>query len=186
MENEILTAYAGIPKSEIDYWNGVLESGNADFSKEKLKPMSCEFVRSVAFKDGFTADIKVCTDTAESGGVWSEMVIYDPSGREVWLSDVSDRLSGTWAAEFDGKRYEVYVDRDWYGKLGTSENEFKRILAHELLTGLPADYVGDIVDVIAEKVAEDVTECADVDAWNSGDISLGAGRVILKALGVEV
>lgn len=186
MATEILRAYAGIPKSEIDYWNDVLDGGKADFSKEKLAPMSCVFVKSVEFSDGFSADIKVCTDTMESGGVWSEMAIYDPSGKEVYLSDVSDRLSGTWAGEIDGKRYEVYVDVDWFGKINVNKKEFKRILRYELTTGLSAEYVDKIVDAMAEKVAEDVAECADPDAWNSCDVSLGAGRVILKALGVEV
>lgn len=186
MATEVFVAHAGVPKMEIDFWDRALKGGKIDLEKEKLAPLSCVFVKSVELGDGCSADIKVCTDTTESGGIWSEMAIYDPSGSEVWLSDVGDRLSGTWTAELDGKRYEVHVEQPWFEKIGTSEKNFKRLLREELVSGVSAEYVGKIVDAIAERVAEDVAECADPEAWNSCDVSLGAGRVILKALGVEV
>ena len=110
MDKSILCAHAYVPKSELDYWDGVLKDGKADFSKEKLAPFSCEFVKSARFGDGYSADIKVCTDSFESGDVWSEMVLYDRNGVEVCLSEVRDSLSGTWALETDDSRYEVYVE----------------------------------------------------------------------------
>lgn len=186
MDKNILRAHAYVSKSEFDYWDGVLKDGKADFSKEKLAPFSCVFVKSVRFDDGYSADIKVCTNSFESGGVWSEMVLYDPSGVKVRLSEVRDRLSGAWSLETDSSRYEVYVELDAFGKIGIDRCGFVNMVERSLMDGISGEYVGLLADRIAEGVADDVSESADIDNWNSCDVSLGVARVILKALGVEV
>lgn len=186
MDRNILRAHACLPKQELEYWDGLLKIGKADFSNEKLAPFSCVFVKSVKFDDGCMADIKVCTDSFESGGIWSEMVLYDESGVEIALSEVRDRLSGTWTIEFDSSRYEVYVHLDVFGKIGIGRRDFIDVVERSLLDGISGDYVRLLAERIAEGVAEDIDECADVDNWNSCDVSLGVGRVILKALGVDV
>ena len=186
MCKNLLRAHAYTPKSELDYWDSVLKDGKADFSKEKLAPFSCVFVKSVRFDDGYSADIKVCTDSFESGGIWSEMVLYDSYGVEICLSEVRDRLSGTWALEMNDTSYEVYVELDAFGKIGSDRCGFVKMVERSLMDGISGEYVGLLADTIAERVAEDIYESADIDNWNSCDISLGAGRVILKALGVEV
>lgn len=186
MGGAFLVAKATLPKSELDYWDGLLKAGKADFSKEKLAPFSCEFVKSVRFDNGCSADIKVCTDSFESGGVWSEMALYDWYGYEVCLSEVRDRLSGTWALEMDDTRYEVYVEPDSFGKIGIDRSGFVKMVERSLMDGISGEYVGLLADTIAEGVADDVYESADIKNWNSCDVSLGAARVILKSLGVEV
>ena len=186
MDRNILREHACLPKQELEYWDRLLKAGKADFSNEKLAPFSCVFVKSVKFDDGLMADIKVCTDSFESGGVWSEMVLYDQSGVEIALSDVRDRLSGTWTLESDSSRYEVYVHLDVFGKIGIERRDFIDVVERSLLDGISGDYVRLLAEKIAERVAEDIDECADVDNWNSCDVSLGVGRVILKALGVDV
>lgn len=185
MEKNVLQASIRISKEDLDYWDWLLKSRKADFSKGKLAPFSCVFVKSARFDDGRMADVKVCTDSFESGGVWSEMALYDPDGTEVGLTDVSDRLSGTWALEMDNCRYEVHV-LDAFGKIGTERDAFEKVVERSLLDGISGEYVRLLAERISEEVAEDVSACADVDNWNSCDVSLGIGRVILKALGVEV
>jgi len=186
MDMNILREHACLSKQELEYWDGLLKAGKADFSNEKLAPFSCVFVKSVKFDDGCTADIKVCTDSFESGGIWSEMVLYDQSGVEIALSEVRDRLSGTWTIEYDSSRFEVYVHLDVFGKIGIERHDFINVVERSLLDGISGDYVRLLAERIAEGVAEDIDECADVDNWNSCDVSLGVGRVILKALGVDV
>ena len=186
MDRKILREHACLPKQEFEYWDGLLKTGKADFSNEKLAPFSCVFVKSVKFDDGCMADIKVCTDSFESGGIWSEMVLYDQSGVEIALSEVRDRLSGTWTIEYDSSRYEVYVHLDVFGKIGIKRRDFIDVVERSLLDGISGDYSRLLAEMIAEGVAEDIDECADVGNWNSCDVSLGVGRVILKALGVDV
>jgi len=186
MAAQIHKAYAGLPKSDLEYWDRLLRADRVDYSAEKLAPYSCVYSWSVEFDDRFSADIRVCTDSADSGSVWSEMILYDPAGIEVELSPVSDTLSGDWSFDLPESRYYVRVGLDRFEAIGTTERRFKQILRKELLSGVSKEYLDDIVDCIAEQVAEDVEECADPDNWNSCDVSLGAGRVILKALGVEV
>ena len=186
MDKDLLRAYAYTPKSELDYWDGLLKDGKTDFSNEKLAPLSCVFVKSVRFDDDYSADIKVCTDSFDSGGLWSEMVLYDPSGVEVCLSEVRDRLSGMWSLETDGSRYEVYVETDAFCKIGINRCGFVNMVERSLMDGISGEYVGILADRIAEGVADDVSESADIKNWNSCDVSLGVARVILKALGVEV
>ena len=186
MDKNILRAYADAPKSELDYWDSVLKDGKTDLSNEKLAPFSCVFVKSVKFDDGCTADINVCTDSFESGGIWSEVVLYDQSGVEIALSDVRDRLSGAWTIESDSSRYEVYVYIDVFGRIGTERCDFIDVVERSLLDGISGDYVRLLAERISEGVAEDVFESADIENWNSCDVSLGVSRVILKALGVEV
>ena len=186
MEKNLLRAHAYTTKSELDYWEGVLSEGKADLSKEKLAPFSCVFVKSVRFDDGYSADIEVCTGSLENGGVWSEMVLYNPYGDEVGLSEIRDRLFGTWSVETDSSRYEVYVELNAFGKIGIDRCGFVKMVERSLMDGISGDYVGLLADRIAKGVAEDVSESADIENWNSCDVSLGVARVILKALGVEV
>lgn len=186
MDKNLLRAYAHAPKSELDYWDRLLKCGKADLSKEKLAPFSCVFVKSVRFDDGHSADIRVCTDSFDSGGLWSEMILYDPSGVEVCLSEVSDRLSGTWSLETDSSRYEVYVELDSFGKIGTERCAFVNMVERSLMYGISGEYVRLLADRIAEEVADDVFESADIENWHSIDVGLGVARVILKSLGVEV
>lgn len=186
MKKNVLQASVRISKGDLDYWDGLLEAGKADFSKEKLAPYSCVFVASARFDDGYSADVRVCTDSFESGGIWSEMILNDASGVEASLTDVRDRLSGTWELENDGTRYEVYVEPDPFGKIGIDRCGFVSMVERSLMDGISGEYVGLLADRIAEGVADDVSESADIDNWNSCDVSLGAARVILKALGVDV
>ena len=186
MDRNILRAHACLAKQELEYWDLLLKAGKADFSNEKLAPFSCVFVKSVKFDDGCMADIKVCTDSFDSGGIWSEMALYDQYGVEIALSEVGDRLSGTWTIESDSSRYEVYVHIDVFGKIGIDRRGFVNMVERSLMDGISGDYVGLLADRIAEGVADDVSESADVDNWNSCDVSLGVARVILKSLGVEV
>ena len=186
MTGKIFVANAFVPKGELEYWDGLLKDGKADLSKEKLAPFSCVFVKSVTFDDGYSADIKVCTDSFDTGGLWSEMVLYDPSGVEVCLSEVRDRLSGMWALGTDDTRYEVYVELDAFDKIGIDRRGFVKMVGMSLMDGISAEYVRLIADRIAEEVADDVYESADIKNWNSIDVGLGVARVILKSLGVEV
>lgn len=186
MDKNLLRAYVHMPKSELDYWDCLLKDGNADLSKEKLAPLSCVFVKSVRFDDGYSADIKVCSGSLENGGVWSEMALYNPHGDEVCLSAISRKLSGIWDLETDSSRYEVYVELDPFGKIGINRCGFVNMVERSLVDGISGEYVGLLADRIAEGVAVDVLESADIENWNSCDVSLGVARVILKALSVEV
>lgn len=75
--------------------------------------------------------------------------------------------------------------------LETNRRDFVETVMRELLNGVTGDYAGKIADAIADDVADDVAECAvaecaDPNAWNDCDVRLAIGRVLLKALKVEV
>lgn len=75
---------------------------------------------------------------------------------------------------------------DIFGKLGTTRDDFVTMLRHELENGVTSEYSQKISEAIASRVAKDVFETADQKEWNTCDVSLGAGRVLLKVLGVDV
>ena len=73
-----------------------------------------------------------------------------------------------------------------YAKLGCTRDDFCTMLLHEIEDGITSEYSAKIADAIADKVAVDVLEAADPEEWNTCDISLGVGRVLLKTLGIDV
>ncbi len=73
-----------------------------------------------------------------------------------------------------------------YAKLGCTREDFCTMLRQEIEEGITSEYSAKIADAIADKVAVDVLEAADPKEWNTCDISLGVGRVILKRFGVDV
>ena len=75
---------------------------------------------------------------------------------------------------------------DVYGKLGCTRDDFCTMLLEEIEDGITSEYSEKIADAIADNVAVDVLESSDHNEWNSCDIRLGVGRVILKRFGVEV
>lgn len=75
---------------------------------------------------------------------------------------------------------------DVYGKLGCTRDDFCTMLLEEIEDGITSEYSAKIADAIADKVAVDVLESDDPKEWNTCDISLGVGRVILKRFGVDV
>lgn len=173
-------AYASL--KDMEYWSGLLNAGKVDFSKEKLAPLSCVFCASAKFDNGYTADIKVCTNTFEDGHLWSEMVVYDEDGVETYVSEVSDHLQGDWEVG----DYKVVVCQDPFEVLKTDRRDFLKTVRWELLNVVTSDYAGRIAESILLDVANDVAECADIDGWNYCDVRLAIGRVLLKALKVEV
>ena len=75
---------------------------------------------------------------------------------------------------------------DVYEKLGCTRDDFCTMILQEIEDGITSEYSAKIADAIADKVAVDVLEAADPKEWNTCDISLGVGRVILKRFGVDV
>lgn len=73
-----------------------------------------------------------------------------------------------------------------YDKIGCTRNAFCEMVRHEIENGITSEYSAEIADAIADKVAVDVLESADPHEWNTCDIGLGVGRVILKRFGVDV
>lgn len=173
-------AYASL--EDMEYWSELLNAGKIDFSKEKLAPLSCVFCASAKFDNGYTADIKVCTDTVESGQLWSEMVVYDEDGVETYVSEVSDHLRGDWEVG----DYHVFMDVSPFDRIHTKVSPFLKEVRKQLLNGITGEYVDKIAEAIVTDVAEDVAETADPDAYNFSDVRLAIGRVLLKALKVEV
>ena len=51
---------------------------------------------------------------------------------------------------------------------------------------IPNEYASKIANVIAEDVAKDVNETADLEEWNQDDVRLAVGRVLCKRLGISV
>lgn len=75
---------------------------------------------------------------------------------------------------------------DVYGKIGCTRDDFCTMLLDEIEDGITSEYSAKIVDAIADKVAVDILESADHKKWNTCDLRLGIGRVILKRFGVDV
>lgn len=67
-----------------------------------------------------------------------------------------------------------------------NENEKLRAMLRDVLRRAVADdYVGQLVDAIADEVREDLVAAAD-PVYSVGDVRLAVGRVLLDRLGVQV
>lgn len=100
-----------MPKEELAYWDHLLDMDKVDYGKEGFGSCQCVLVKTAMFDDGRFADVKVCTSDWNED-VWSEMVVFNQDGGQVWVSDVSDGLSGLWEAEIDGVKYLVEVEEE--------------------------------------------------------------------------
>ena len=87
--------------------------------------------------------------------------------------------------EMSSETKEMEVDTV-YDRLGCTRDDFCTMLLHDIEDGITSEYSAKIADAIADKVAVDVMETADQEEWNTCDISLGVGRVLLKTLGIDV
>ena len=59
------------------------------------------------------------------------------------------------------------------------------VLRDVLAQAVAEDYVGPLVDAIADEVREDLVAAADPE-YSVGDVRLAIGRVLLSRLGVEM
>jgi len=134
-------------------------------------------------------------------------------GAMYWWNDPDDRFTGFVKAEAvdrnavrcrtsSGFGYEVMAlpcelenlqeraesaarESDVYSVLGISREEFQSLVCREMLNGISSDYAKSIADRIADDVASDIRDTADIKNWNDCDARLGIGRVLLKAVGGE-
>ncbi len=67
----------------------------------------------------------------------------------------------------------------------SEEVDLKALLRDMLGRAVADDYVGQLVDAIADDVREDLAAAADPE-YSVGDVRLAIGRVLLDRLGVEV
>ena len=67
----------------------------------------------------------------------------------------------------------------------SEEVDLKAVLRDMLGRAVADDYVGQLVDAIAEEVREDLVAAAD-NVYSVGDVRLAIGRVLLGRLGVAV
>lgn len=72
-----------------------------------------------------------------------------------------------------------------YDHIGSPRHKFVNLVRRALTEGISHEYAGRIAEAMADKVAEDIEETADLVEWNACDVDIGIGRVLLKALGVE-
>ena len=110
-------------KKHIDFVNklGKTNLKEEDFSKHNLLKFSCCFFDSVIFKNGYQADIKVCSgDIGDS--VWCEMVLFDKDSNELSCTDVRETIDGEWELEYKGDVYKVYVEEITFDSFDWNEN----------------------------------------------------------------
>jgi len=77
-------------------------------------------VNTAKFENGYQLDIKCCGVQFHAGEVntaWTEAVLFDKNGTELYCSEVSDAYFGDWEIEYDGDTYFVSV---------MTEDEFKK------------------------------------------------------------
>ena len=75
-----------------------------------------------------------------------------------------------------------YGDQPWmYTLIGRPRREFVKLIDCKLTESMSGDYTAEIAEKIADDVAEDICDTADVDNWSEGDLRLAIGRVLLKA-----
>ena len=72
------------------------------------------------------------------------------------------------------------------GKKPTKEKWIKQAVEQLLIDSIAEDYIDRIMDIIIDDVIEDINETADPERWNSDDVRLAIGRVILKKFGETV
>ncbi len=80
------------------------------------------FARTVRFKNGFQADLKVVGTDYEDweeedeellpyhNAAWSEMVLFTPQGSEAAVSEVCDNYVGKWILRKGRDTYEVTIE----------------------------------------------------------------------------
>ena len=65
------------------------------------------------------------------------------------------------------------------------EEEIKPMIVSRLATIMETSDAEAIADVISFDVAQDVSETADPQSWNSGDVDIAIVRVLKKKLSIE-
>ena len=65
------------------------------------------------------------------------------------------------------------------------KEKLRAVLRDVLAQAVAEDYVGPLVDAIADEVREDLVAAAD-PVYSVGDVRLSVGRVLLGRLGVQV
>ena len=90
---------------------------------------------------------------------------------------------GPWTIEFD--RHCKNKKEAIYKLLKVTKKDFLKYVYRELLSVTDIDYAHKIATTISDDVAQDVCDCADREHWSIGDVRLGIGRVLVKALGIE-
>lgn len=184
-----------IPSEQLSDATRLLKTKKVDYDKEQISKYSVVYRWTVKFDDGASADIRVCSDSRESGYLWSEMVVYDSLGREIGFSEPESYLAGEWVliCELeDGavQTYCVVVKSDKHNSLYESldivRDDMCTMIKEELEDGITTEYSDKITDAIAEAVAEDISTSADKDGWSRSDVRLAIGRVLLRNLRVSV
>ena len=85
------------------------------------------------------------------------------------------------AGGLNGGKY--YGDQPWmYSLLGMSRSDFIDIVIRELESGVTSEYSRCIAENIADDVAHDICDSADVEKWNDSDLRLGMGRILLRSV----
>lgn len=187
---------------KVKFWNNMLRmanDGKVDYAKHGLSGFSAPFKEKVVFENGNYAMLMVCTASPSQGVLSARCYLFDKSGLEIDRTDDYCNLTGSYVMYQGNQRYALEVEskdidepgnrggyfgnQPWmYTNLGCCRDDFVRFVSKMLRFCLAPDYAEQIADKMADDVAKDVCDTADVDKWNDCDLRLAIGRVILKAV----
>lgn len=72
-------------------------------------------------------------------------------------------------------------------RLGVGPQYLVEMIAELNVDGpIGADYIRPIAEKVIDEVVEDMAETTDGQDWNTDDLRLAFGRVLVKRLGIEI
>ena len=134
-------------------------------------------VHTATFENGYQLDIKCCGVQYQEGEVntaWSEAVLFDKNGCEVFCSEVSDAYFGDWQIDYDTDIYYVSVMTEDEYTRNKFEKEYYRLYQIEWMLShgfTLEDAYKCIVGLVAEKLDENPREIPVTggDLWVHAD-----------------
>lgn len=98
-----------ISKEKADELQILLDKDEIDFEKEDIEEDSVLFEETVAFDNGFTAEIKVYSDQTN---LYVDYVLFDKEGHEVCVGEPAFELVGEYNFEYKGDKYNIYIEAE--------------------------------------------------------------------------
>ena len=135
-------------------------------------------VHTATFENGYQMDFKCCGVQYQEGQIntaWSEAVLFDKNGAELYCTEVSDAYFGDWEVEYDRDTYYVEVITEDESKKEKFEEKYYR--AYQLDWMLSHGFsLQDVYSGIVGLMAENLDENPEEIPINGGDIWLHAEK----------
>ena len=147
-------------------------------NKEECMGEDETIVHTATFENGYQLDVKCCGVQYHEGEVntaWSETVLFDKNGCEVFCSEVSDAYFGDWQIDHNDDIYFVRVMTEDEFNIEQFEDKYYR--AYQLDWMLSKGFsLKDMYDGIVGLMAENLDENPREIPVTGGDLWLHADK----------